>query len=185
MRAIETAIRLGAIFLLAMWVFNIVRPFVSPILWGIIIAVAVYPVYRKLARLCGGRTTLAAVLFSLVALVLLITPTVMLTEALVDWIETFAERVEAGSVSIPRPPPGIADWPILGSVLQHRWAEYAADLENALRTPGLQLRSLNKWLLASAASAGPAACWASSGTRAERSRTFERSRAFLPLSSRR
>ena len=33
---------------------------------------------------------------------------------LVEWIEAFSGRVEDGSLSIPRPPPGIAEWPIFG-----------------------------------------------------------------------
>ena len=39
-RAVETAIRLGVIYLMAIWVFAIIRPFLSPVLWGIILAVA-------------------------------------------------------------------------------------------------------------------------------------------------
>jgi predicted PurR-regulated permease PerM len=154
LQAVETAIRLGVLFLLAMWVFGIVRPFVSPILWGIIIAVAVYPVHAKVARLCGGRTSLAAVLFSVFTLVLIIAPTVLLTEALVGWAEGFAAHVKDGSISVPRPPAGVAEWPIFGSGLHERWAAYAAEFETALRTPGQQLKSLNEWLLSSAASAG-------------------------------
>jgi predicted PurR-regulated permease PerM len=154
LQAVETAIRLGVIFLLSMWVFGIVRPFVSPILWGIIIAVAVYPVYVKLARLCGGRTTLAATLFSLIALVLLIAPTVLLTEAFVGWIEGFVAQVKSGSVSVPRPPAGLAEWPVFGVGLHERLSGYAAELESAFRTPGMQLKSFNEWLLSSAASAG-------------------------------
>ena len=106
-RAVETAIRLGVIYLMAMWVFAIIRPFLSPVLWGIILAVAAYPAYLRLARLCRGRTTLAAALFSLIALVLLIVPTVMLTGVLVDWVQTFAERLESGGLDIPRPPAGV------------------------------------------------------------------------------
>jgi predicted PurR-regulated permease PerM len=153
-RAIETGIRLGAILLLGMWVFTIVRPFVSPLLWGIIIAVAAYPVYRKLVNLCRGRTTLAAVLFTVLGLALLITPTVMLTGALVDWVETFVEGVESGSIDVPQPPSGVAEWPIVGSSLHERWSEYAEKLQTAFRTPGAQLTSLNSWLLSSVRSAG-------------------------------
>jgi predicted PurR-regulated permease PerM len=137
-----------------MWVFGIVRPFVSPVLWGIIIAVAAYPVYLKLVPLCGGRTTLAAVLFTVLGLVLLITPTVLLTSVLVEWVEGLVQQIEAGTFSVPSPPPGVADWPVVGGSIHNAWVEYAERIDNAFRTPGMQLKSVNAWLLASVASAG-------------------------------
>ena len=86
-RAVETGIRLGAIALLAIWVFDIIQPFVSPALWGIIIAVAGYPAYRRLVGWCGGREKLAAVIFSLLGVLLLVTPSVMLTRALANGVQ--------------------------------------------------------------------------------------------------
>ncbi len=45
-RNIETAIRIGALFLVLFWVVQIVAPFIPVIVWAIIIAVASYPGYR-------------------------------------------------------------------------------------------------------------------------------------------
>jgi predicted PurR-regulated permease PerM len=45
--AIDIAIRLGVLAVLVAWCFQILRPFVSSIIWGIIIAVALYPVLNK------------------------------------------------------------------------------------------------------------------------------------------
>lgn len=42
---IEVAIRLGLLLLLATWCFLIVAPFVLPVMWGIIIAVAVFDAF--------------------------------------------------------------------------------------------------------------------------------------------
>lgn len=44
---IEAAIRLGLLLLLAAWCFRIVYPFIEPVMWGVIIAVAIYPVFVK------------------------------------------------------------------------------------------------------------------------------------------
>ena len=64
---IEAAIRLGLLLLLATWCFLIVSPFVLPIMWGIIIAVAVFPLFAKLKSALGGRNKLAATVYTLVA----------------------------------------------------------------------------------------------------------------------
>lgn len=42
-RALEITIRIGVVLLLLAWCFEIVRPFIGPVFWGIIIAVAAYP----------------------------------------------------------------------------------------------------------------------------------------------
>ena len=58
-----------------MWAFQIVRPFIEPVIWGVIIAVAVMPIHQKVAKRLGGRPKLAATLFALLGLALLIIPT--------------------------------------------------------------------------------------------------------------
>ena len=40
--AIEIAIKIGVLILLIGWCFLILKPFISPIIWGVIIAVTVY-----------------------------------------------------------------------------------------------------------------------------------------------
>ena len=56
--AIETAISLALIFLLAAWCFKILSPFLSVVLWGAIIAIALHKPFGKLAGLVGGRPKL-------------------------------------------------------------------------------------------------------------------------------
>ena len=155
-RAVETGIRLGAIALLAIWVFDIIQPFVSPALWGIIIAVAGYPAYRRLVGWCGGREKLAAVIFSLLGVLLLVTPSVMLTRALANGVQHLASDVEDGSVEIPPPPDGARHWPVVGEKVHQLWGEAHDNLEEALRSVAPQIKTLSTWLLRSAASAGAA-----------------------------
>ena len=62
-RAIEASIRVGLIVLLLLWCFNIVKPFVLLILWGAIIAVAIYPLFLKFSALLGNRLPGAGTLY--------------------------------------------------------------------------------------------------------------------------
>ncbi len=43
--AIEIALKLGLLGLIVYWCFMILSPFLIPLIWGIIIAIAVEPVY--------------------------------------------------------------------------------------------------------------------------------------------
>ena len=58
---IQLAIRLGLLAFLIYWTFVLIRPFVPILAWGIVLAVALYPVFNLLARLLGGRPRLAAI----------------------------------------------------------------------------------------------------------------------------
>ena len=61
-RALDATIHIGLVVLLLFWCFQIGRPFLQILVWGIIIAVATYPGFRKLKSALGGRDKMAAAL---------------------------------------------------------------------------------------------------------------------------
>jgi len=71
-RAIEVSIHVDLMVLLTAACLMMLRPFLPLVAWGIIIAIAVFPAYRRLRNLVGGRRYLAAVLFTLLFLAILI-----------------------------------------------------------------------------------------------------------------
>ena len=152
--AIEAAIRIGLIALLALWSFQIVQPFVVPMLWGIIIAVACMPMFRWLKAGLGGRNKLAATVFTLVALALLITPTVMLVGSLAETAQILNEDLKDGTLSVPPPPEGVETWPVVGKQLGPFWQGASQNLEATLAKVEPQLKELAVKLLSVAAGAG-------------------------------
>jgi predicted PurR-regulated permease PerM len=58
-RALESSIRIGLVLFLVVWCYQIARPFLPPIVWGIILAIATQPIYAALCRAMGGRTSKA------------------------------------------------------------------------------------------------------------------------------
>ena len=101
---LEMAIKLGVVFVMILWCFRIVEPFVLLIAWGIIVAVALYPVFCRVRDGLGGRTKLAATLLTLLLVSTLIIPTVMLTESLVEGAQALVDAGESGELVIPPPP---------------------------------------------------------------------------------
>jgi len=81
---IELAIRMGFLFLLLLWCFKIIEPFLLIIAWGAIVAIALHPLFIKAADMLGGRNKVAATLISLLLIGVLVTPTVMLAESLLE-----------------------------------------------------------------------------------------------------
>jgi predicted PurR-regulated permease PerM len=153
-RALETSIRIGLIALLVIWCFQVVRPFIQPIVWGIILAIAVHPAHLRLGRVMGGRERLAAAILVVGSLLLLIVPSVMITTSLVESATELAGKLEEGEIKVPPPPAAVADWPIVGERLHALWSTASQNLEAALGQATPQLKAIGHWILSSAAAAG-------------------------------
>lgn len=153
-RALEAAIRIGLVVLLAAWCFEIIRPFTIPLIWGIIIAIAVHPGYRRLCTALGDRDALAATVFALITLVGLIAPAVLLPGTLVDTAQALADQLNQGTLKVPPPPASIAEWPLVGKPLEQFWLLAPVNLGQALAEIGPHLKGLGVWFVAAAAGTG-------------------------------
>lgn len=152
--AIDIAIRIGLIALLVYWCLRIFLPFLTPVLWAIIIAVAIYPIYQKLEFSLGGRKKLALGLFTVIALSLLIVPSVMLVDSMIVAARTLSKGLEAGTLQIPSPPESVAGWPLIGETLHKVWGAASNNLMATIEHYAPQLKSVGKSLLSAAAGAG-------------------------------
>jgi predicted PurR-regulated permease PerM len=155
-RVVETIIRVAAIAMLAIYCFQIVRPFVIPVVWGVIIAVAAHPGFLLLRAALGGRNTMAAILFTVLGAVVLVTPTVMLSDTMVVGARDLKQAVNEGTLDIPPPPQGVAHWPVIGEPLAEFWDLASHNLEEALNQVRPQLKATAGWLLSLVAGAGVA-----------------------------
>ena len=131
-RALESSIRIGLVLFLVVWCFQIARPFLAPIVWGIILAIATQPIYAALCRVMGGRRSLAAAVLVAGALLVLIVPSVLLTTNVVESATQLAEKMEAGTLDVPPPPAEVADWLLVGDRAHALWASASRNLDTAI-----------------------------------------------------
>jgi len=153
-RAFDVSINVGLFILLAATCFFILRPFLPLILWGIIIAIAAHPGYRRVKKLLGGRRTLAAVVSTVFLFALLILPVILLTGSLVDGIQSLVGRLKEGTPIIPPPPPRIATWPIVGVPLNNGWQLASNNLAAVLQNYAPQIKAIIPKLLLMSAGIG-------------------------------
>lgn len=156
-RTVEAAIRIGMLAALAVWSFDIARPFLVPIVWGIIIAVATYPAYQALESRLRGRRVLAAVLFTILMIVVVAVPSVVLGESMASSVRQAAAAFQAGALEVPPPPEGVKSWPFVGESLYSFWQLASENIVQAARELGPYIKTAGKWLLGAAAGAGFAA----------------------------
>lgn len=114
---IELIIRLAALFLLVFYCFQLLSPFIMPVLWAAIIAVAVYPIHQFLERKMGGRKTLASLLLTLAILAFIFIPAGLFLASITDTIIDFKQKIESGTINLDKPSETIKTWPIIGAQL--------------------------------------------------------------------
>ena len=151
---IQLAIRLGLLAFLIYWTFVLIRPFVPILVWSIVLAVALYPVFGLLARLLGGRPRLAAAILTVVNLGIVIGPATWLGLSAVEGVKELAASLGAGNLVVPSPPQVVKNWPLIGPQLHELWTQASNNIRAALRELAPHLKPLAGILLALAGNAG-------------------------------
>lgn len=152
--SVEITIRLGLLILLALWCLLIVMPFIVPVMWAVIIAVAVYPLFLKLKSVLGGRARLATAVYIILALALLISPTVMISGSLVDTAQDLHDRHEEGTLTVAPPDESVKDWPVIGDEVYSVWTEASSNLDDTINHYKPQLEEISDNIVSTAVGAG-------------------------------
>jgi predicted PurR-regulated permease PerM len=128
-KAMAAFLQIAAVVLLVALCLWIVAPFITLIVWAVIIAVAVFPAHQKLEVVLGGREKLSAAVLVLAGLLILVVPTWLMTESSVAAAKSVGASMQDGVISIPPPADRVAEWPLIGEQVHGLWTEAAEDLE--------------------------------------------------------
>ena len=148
---IERALVLLLIALLLLGVFEVLRPFITAILFGAILAVAAWPLRDLLVR-AGLPRGAAAVVLLLLALGLLALPALILAPGLAGQVAHGNERIAAVLATLPRTPPDwLAALPLVGEQIAGLWSDAASGELDVVATLAPYSESLRHVLVAVAA----------------------------------
>jgi len=126
---IEIIIRLGFLFLLIAWCFRLLFPFAGVIVWSIILAIALAPLYEGLNRRLGDKPKWSAIILIIGGLLMILLPTWLFVDSMVHGVKVLKNGLEAGSLIIPPPDKRVMDWPLIGSSLYGLWNQASQNLE--------------------------------------------------------
>jgi predicted PurR-regulated permease PerM len=153
-RGREVFIRLSLLAALGVSCFLLLRPFLNLIISGIIIAIAIHPGYRMVSKTLRGRKVWAAVLCTLLLLLIVILPCVLLASTLTEGIRAVAHQIQAGHIDIPPPPQSLGQIPLIGPRLMEFWTLCSTNLSEVVRRLSPQILSRVPMLLAASAAFG-------------------------------
>jgi len=151
---IDLSLRVGVVLTLLVLSYQILRPFLFPVIWGVILAVAVFPGFSFAKHRLGERPKIAALLVSVMLLLILVVPSIMLANSLYNGVQLVRAEWEVGFFEIPSPPADVKTWPLVGEKIYELWQSASVNLLNTLEPIRPQLRAAAHWLLEIATGGG-------------------------------
>ncbi len=138
--SIEIIIKAVLLGVILYYALALLKPFLVPVLWGIIIAVAFAPLIDKLEKRFHGKRTLIIVLITIGAVAALLVPTFSLSDSVINSSQQLAHDLREGTLSVPPPSENVASWPIIGDKVYTFWSDAANNLESTLLKLRPQIR---------------------------------------------
>lgn len=129
---IETAIKTALVFLIIYICFLIFKPFLLPVIWAIIISVAIYPLHLKLTHLLKNKGKASAIIISVIMLAAITVPAFMFLGSLAVSVKELAIQFKAGTLQIPPPPEEVSSWPVVGNTIHDIWQLFYENITKAL-----------------------------------------------------
>ena len=151
---LDVLIRAGLIFALAALCFQVFAPFLTLMVWALILAVALYPLHQYLATKIGRKQGLAATIVVLLGVTLILVPTAVLMSSLGDSVQQLIKDVQENTLEIPAPPDAVATWPVIGEKLYAIWSAASTDLPALIQSLQPKIGDLAKAALGFVAGIG-------------------------------
>jgi predicted PurR-regulated permease PerM len=138
--AVLLALMAGCLFVL--------RPFVSALLWAVVLSFTSWPVYRRLLSLLGNRRTLAALVMTLGMVLILLLPFLVVGLTLADNVKELTAATRHWIANgPPAPPEWLAKVPMVGTQAAEYWRNLAADTAKLWAEAQRFIEPLSLWLL--------------------------------------
>ena len=144
---------IGLLIVASLWVL---RPFIAPTIWALMIVVSSWPMLRWFQAHLWGRRSLAVAVMTLLILLLLVVPLMLAIVTVVRNADNIVAQVAilSGYVLSP-PPPWVEKLPLFGEKAADLWTQAAAEGSKGLIaqvTPYAD--DIAKWFVAQAGSVG-------------------------------
>ncbi len=130
--AFEIIIKAVVLGVILYYALAVMKPFLIPVLWGIIIAVTLAPLIDKLEKRFQGKRTMIITIFTISTIGLLLLPTYILSDSVISSSKELAHDLKAGTLTIPPPSESVKAWPLVGDKIYNLWDGAASNLTETL-----------------------------------------------------
>jgi predicted PurR-regulated permease PerM len=147
-------IRVVCLGLLGYWSLILIRPFLTIIVWSIIIAVALYPIFDWLSAKLYGHRALGAIAITVFTFFVMLGPATWLALSLAETVRTLLAQLGDGTLAIPPPAEAVKAWPLIGEKIYEIWQLASMNFRAVIIEAAPRLKPLGTSLLNAAGSVG-------------------------------
>jgi predicted PurR-regulated permease PerM len=149
--SVEVSIRLIFLFLLVAWCLSLLVPFITLVLWGVIIAVSVDPLYDMLNKKLGNKPMVTASLITVLLLAVIVVPASLLVTGIAEDAYRIGHKLSGENLVVPPPDPSVKEWPLVGEKAYNTWQMAHSDPEKTLTAYRPQIKEAGRMFVKSAA----------------------------------
>jgi predicted PurR-regulated permease PerM len=142
--------RIAVIILIALLLgcLLVLLPFVSAILWAVVLCVSSWPLYTRLLMWLGNRRSLAAGIIALGMILVILLPFVIVGASAGDNIKDLTATIKQwGESGPPAPPSWLGKIPVVGQKATAQWEVLAKDTSKLRAEAGHRLEQITPKLL--------------------------------------
>jgi predicted PurR-regulated permease PerM len=142
---------IGILITASVW---ILQPFLTAIVWAMIIAVATWPILLKLQKVLWGRRGLAVAVMTIILLLVVMAPLIAAISIIVSRVDAIASVIKSpDAFAVPPLPEWASTIPFVGRRLAEQWQYYSSLAPEELAAFVIpHARTVINWFLAQAGS---------------------------------
>jgi predicted PurR-regulated permease PerM len=126
-RWIEIAAGAGVLLIVVAGCLKVVLPFISPVLWAVVLCLATWPLYVRIRREVGGNRSLAALIMTMSLALVAVAPFVIAFRSLSGDAKALTRTITDEIEHWPPPlPEWVADLPTIGPRIRSSWEQPTA-----------------------------------------------------------
>jgi predicted PurR-regulated permease PerM len=147
-------IRVVCLGVLGYWSLILIMPFLTIIIWSIVLTVALYPIFDWLSAKLHGHRGLAAIAITVFTFFVMLGPVTWIALSLVETVRMLFAKFGDGSLVIPPPSGAVKAWPLIGEKVYEAWQLASTNLQALIIEVAPNFKPLGASLLNKAGNIG-------------------------------
>jgi predicted PurR-regulated permease PerM len=147
---IDSMLTLVVLAILIIGCFLVLQPFLTAIVWAVILCTTLWPMFLHLNRWLHGRTGPAALILVLLIMLTLLTPFVIVGSTIAENADRVSEFIRSAIENgPPEAPAWVAGLPLIGTYVAQTWSTFVHDTAKLLEVARQYIEPVRKILIAS------------------------------------
>lgn len=153
-RLLDVYIRTGFIIAMVMLCYKVFSPFLSLMIWALVLAVTLYPLHQLIAAKLRGKDGLTAVIIVTFGILIIVAPTTMIGSSFGDSLYKIVADLKNNTLQMPEPSSKLTGLPLIGPQIDKLWTMAHDDLPDLIIKNQEKISSLTKTSLTVVAGLG-------------------------------